>query len=168
MRLGVPLLVRHTVVRALGQHSVEGAQIAQIDPRGKILEGTIRDVDVDTVCLAVGLRPNARLAAMAGCRLAFSARLGGWVPVHDASMRTTVDGIYVAGDVAGIEEASIALEEGRLAGLFASADVGQKRDGDAKAVREIQMRLSDLRGGPFGAGLSAAKEEVHAKKAGGK
>jgi hypothetical protein len=65
-----------------------------------------------------------------------------------------------AGDAAGIEEASTALEEGRLAGIAAYERL---RDVDAKGHAEIatiQRRLDDLRGGPFCVGIRAAKSAL--------
>ena len=41
---------------------------------------------------------------------------GGHVPVCDKYGATSVPGIYAAGDVSGIEEASSAMIEGRMSG----------------------------------------------------
>ena len=59
---------------------------------------------------------------MAGCTLGFFPELGGRLPIHNENMETTVGEVYVAGDTAGVEEASTAMEEGRLAGV----DIAQK------------------------------------------
>jgi len=159
-RAGVPILTSHTILRAEGVECVEGAVVAQVDGTWCPIEGTERRFEVDVICVAVGLHPNTRLALLAGCRLVFSPALGGWVPLHNAVLETTVPGIYVAGDAAGIEEASTALEEGRLAGIAAYERL---RDVDAEGHAEIaaiQRRLDDLRGGPFCAGIRAAKSAL--------
>jgi thioredoxin reductase len=136
---------------------VEGAVVAQVDASWHPIPGTERHLDVDVICVAVGLHPNTRLASLAGCRLAFSPALGGWVPRHNALLETTVPGIYVAGDAAGIEEASTALEEGRLAGIAAYERM-RAADMEARAeIAAIQRRLDDLRGGPFCGAIRAAK-----------
>jgi sarcosine oxidase subunit alpha len=161
-RAGVPILTSHTILRAEGVECVEGAVVAQVDGAWRPVEGTERRFEVDVICVAVGLHPNTRLASLAGCRLVFSPALGGWVPLHNAFLETTVPGIYVAGDAAGIEEASTALEEGRLAGIAAYQRV---RDVDAEGHAEIaaiQRRLDDLRGGPFCGGIRAAKSALQA------
>jgi sarcosine oxidase, subunit alpha len=54
----------------------------------------------------------------------FVASLSGFVPVRDENMMTTKQGIFVAGDVGGIEEASSAMVEGYLAGLSAAEWLG--------------------------------------------
>lgn len=162
-RAGVPILTSHTIVRAEGRECVEGAVVAQVDGAWSPIEGSERRFDVDVICVAVGLHPNTRLASLAGCRLVCSPALGGWVALHNALQETTVPGIYVAGDAAGIEEASTALEEGRLAGIAACQRMRTTdTKGDAE-IAAIQRRLDDLRGGPFCGGIRAAKSGLQAE-----
>jgi sarcosine oxidase subunit alpha len=56
----------------------------------------------------------------------------------------------VAGDVSGIEEASSAMLEGRLAGIAASESLLGRSDFTKKRADEIQAGLVALRTGPFG------------------
>jgi len=93
------------------------------------------------------LRPQPELCQMAGCCLEFHPRTGWHVPVRDEGMQTSVAGLFVAGDVCGIEEASIAMEEGEIAGtsaaLYASGDtVGVP----PRALFAARARLAELRG----------------------
>ncbi|MGE5542645.1 MAG: NAD(P)/FAD-dependent oxidoreductase, partial [Bacillota bacterium] len=60
-RAGVPILTSHTVLRAFGDTAVEGAEIVQVDSSWKPVAGTSRCVDVDTICIATGLRPYVKL-----------------------------------------------------------------------------------------------------------
>ena len=74
-------------------------------------------------------------------------------------MESTVDGIYVAGDTTGLEEASTAIEEGNIAGIAASKALG--RIAAAKADELIEdgwSRLNRLRTG------FKSEERVAAKK----
>ena len=48
----------------------------------------------------------------------------GFVPTVNEYGETSVPGIYAAGDVSGIEEASSAMIEGRIAGIAAAARLG--------------------------------------------
>jgi len=159
-RAGIPILTSHTVVEACGESRVTGAIIAQLDASWNPVPGSEKTFDVDTICVATGLRPNARLASLAGCRLTNSPVLGGWVPIHNSRLETTVPGIYVAGDVSGIEEASTALEEGRLAGISTAASLGKSNAGDEEEIRTIDERLCSLRGGPFCQPIQDAKQEL--------
>jgi thioredoxin reductase len=159
-RAGVPTLTSHTIVRALGESRVSGAVIAEVDNTWRPIPGSEKRVDVDTICVAIGLRPNTRLASLAGCQLTNSSVLGGWVPIHNGQLETTVPGIYVAGDVSGIEEASTALEEGQLAGIAAASAVGRTGARDQKELQAIADRLCGLRGGPFCQPIQDAKQKL--------
>jgi len=84
---------------------------------------------------------------MAGCILEFFPELGGRLPIHNENMETTIDGIYVA----GVEEASTAMEEGKLAGVDIAQKLGYlSEDETVKKKREIRESLLALRSGPFG------------------
>jgi sarcosine oxidase subunit alpha len=161
-RAGVPILTSHTILSATGTDRVEGAVIAEIDANWNPVAGTEREIDVDTICLAVGLTPNCELASQLGCEEAFVAELGGRVSVHNADLETTVPGVYLAGDASGIEEASTAMLEGRLAGLAAAAHL--RPDADATEVKklraEVEEGLRALRAGPFGQHARRGKEKM--------
>jgi thioredoxin reductase/Fe-S-cluster-containing hydrogenase component 2 len=157
-RAGVPILTSHTIVEAIGEKSVDAAVIARVDDQMRVVAGTERRLDVDTICLAVGLTPMAELAMMAGCQFTYIPELGGHVPVHDDRMETSIPGLYVAGDVTGIEEANTAMEEGRLAGTAIAAALGYlSQDQADEAMAQIRSRLDELRLGQFGEHRAAAK-----------
>ncbi len=159
-RAGVPILTAHTILRAEGEQSVERAVVARVDEEQQPVAGTERALDVDTVCLAVGLSPLAELAWMAGCKFSYIPELRGWVPLHDENMQTSLPGMYIAGDIAGIEEASTAMEEGRLAGLAAAGSLGYlPEDGESKKA-EVRRRMDALRIGSFGKDRAVAKERI--------
>ena len=74
--------------------------------------------------------------------------LGGGVPLHNQSMESTQPNIFVAGDAAGVEEASTALEEGRIAGIGAAARLGYLDEDEAnKWIEAYWQRLDALRSG---------------------
>jgi len=81
--------------------------------------------------------------------------------VHGEDMMTSVAGLYVAGDVAGVEEASTAMEEGCLAGLSVVEAMGLA--GASRIAEEKRIageRLRDLRIGPFGQMRFDAKQAL--------
>jgi hypothetical protein len=87
--------------------------------------------------------------------------LGGFVPVHDDNMETTVKDFFIAGDLAGCEEACTALEEGRLAGLSVARSLGYTKNNEAeKEKSKILENLNDLRLGSFGQMRMEAKNEL--------
>lgn len=159
-RAGVPIYVGHTVTRVYGEEEVEGAEIAALDERWNRIPGSEKSFDVDTVCLAVGLNPMTELAWMVGCKFDFIPAFGGHVPLHDENMETTVDGVYVAGDITGVEEASSAMEEGNMAGVAAAQALGFLKDEEATLMkRQIQKRINLLRSGIFGERRRSSKEK---------
>lgn len=74
--------------------------VEEIDdgPRLRLADG--RSIDSDVVLLATGIRPRVRLAADAGLATA-SGRVR-----TDARMRSTAPGVYAAGDVALVDNAT--------------------------------------------------------------
>jgi NADPH-dependent 2,4-dienoyl-CoA reductase/sulfur reductase-like enzyme len=161
VRMGIPILTNHTITRAEGDTRVRRADIAQIDADFKPLAGSEIILDVDLICIAVGLRPLAELCWMAGMKFDYQPQLGGFVPVHDESMQSYINGIWVAGDVAGIEEASSAMEEGRLAGIAAAVSLDRiDRKLGAESMEQARQRLRALRLGPYGDDRQESKERI--------
>ncbi|MGD9146990.1 MAG: FAD-dependent oxidoreductase [Anaerolineae bacterium] len=160
-RAGVPILTETTILEATGKESVERVTIAQVDADWQPLPGTEQTLDVDTIGLAVGLSPLAELAWIAGCKFTHVAELGGWIPVHNKDMQTSLPGLYVAGDAAGIEEASTAMEQGRLAGLAAAQALGHLPPEQAERKKaEVRQRLDSLRIGSFGQDRITGKQQI--------
>lgn len=167
-RAGTPIKVSHTVKRALGTTQVEAVELVRLDEKFNPIAGTEEILEADTVCIAVGLSPMTELAWLIGCDFTFIPTLGGHIPLHDVNMETSVPGIYVAGDIAGVEEASTAMEEGRLAGIAAAEALGLYIKDEAKALKDqVWARLDALRTGPFGQGRYDAKKQVLSAAKGG-
>ena len=160
-RAGVPFYLSHTVKEVRGEDGVEQAVIVKLDEHFQPVPGSETVLDADTVCLAVGLNPSVELLRMAGVQFTHIPQLGGYIPLHDACMRTSNEAIYVAGDVSGIEEASAAMETGKLAGTAVAESLGliTKENCDAE-MAAIRTRLSDLRSGKTGEVRRKMSEEV--------
>jgi sarcosine oxidase subunit alpha len=159
-RLGVPILTAHTVIRALGREEVEGAVICHVDKNFKPLPRTARRLKVDTICLAVGLTPLSELLWQTGCRMVYVPELGGHVAWHNENMQTSLCNIYLAGDVSGIEEASTAMLEGRVAGAHAAAQVLGLNPEAEQVITESQAELCAIRKGPFGDKAACGKAKL--------
>lgn len=149
-RCGVPFYLSHTIVKAEGTEAVTGVTIAEVDEHFQFVPGTEKHFDVDTICLAVGLSPMSQLLKMAGCEMEDNPKRGGQVPICDEYGETSIKGIFVAGDVSGIEEASSAMIEGRIAGISSAYYLGyiDKEELDEK-YKENQDALEGLRQGMF-------------------
>lgn len=149
-RAGVPIYTAYTIKEAYGTDSVEGAIIWQLDEKWQPIAGTEKDIKTDVICVAVGLTPLTEILWQAGCKMKFIPQLGGHVPVRDENMMTTVSNIYVAGDVSGVEEASAAMVEGKLAGLNAANSLGFINESFGALRQEASKQLAELRSGPAG------------------
>lgn len=149
-RTGVPFYLSHTIVKAEGEECVTGVTIAEVDSKFQFIPGTEKHFDVDTICLAVGLSPMSQLLKMAGCKMEDNPKRGGQVPICDEYGRTSLPGVFVAGDVSGIEEASSAMIEGRMAGIVAAEYLGymEKEELDTELV-SLDDALDGLRQGMF-------------------
>ena len=95
--------------------------------------------------------------------MAYIKELSGHVPLVDDDLETTVPGLYVAGDVGGIEEASAAMVEGKLAGLSAAASLGYGAEQAAALQAAARAELDELRAGPMGEKIRQGLEKVAAK-----
>lgn len=162
-RSGVPIYLGHTIVEAKkGEDGcVCGCVIAKVDDKFQPIPGTEEIIECDTITLAAGLKPTMDLVKLAKCDLTFNGTFGGYIPLHNEKMETSKEGIYVAGDTTGVEEANTALEEGKLAGISAAESLGLISSDSADNLRsEIWKRLNALRLGPFGERRLAEKENV--------
>ena len=149
-RLGIPILTRYTILEAKGQDIVTGAVIAPIDENWQPLPGEETEIECDFICLAVGLSPLSDIFKLAECRMVYVSQLSGEVPYRDSDMQTTTDGIYVAGDASGVEEASSAMIEGAIAGFAAAKALGKTIPDYESRKSILQNELERLRSGPVG------------------
>lgn len=140
---GVRMLYGHCVVAAHGSTELESVEIAPVDAGGRPARAARERIAVRTLVTGFGLAPSLELARLAGAREAREPLLGGSVLARDASLMTSVPGIFAAGDGAAIGGVAVALLEGRLAGLEAArlAGTGAAR----KAPADLRMRLARAR-----------------------
>ena len=103
-----------------------------------------------TACSALGLgyalRPETQLADLLGCEFDFAPLHRCYVPRLDESRRSSVPGVYVAGDGAGIMGADAAELSGELAALALLQDRGIKIDTQrATAARQKLSKIERFR-----------------------
>jgi thioredoxin reductase len=103
--------------------SVSGAEVAGVTIAGR--DGVL-EIACDTVVSAIDVVPNVEMFDLLGCRMGWNATIGGHVPETDATGRTSVAGIYAAGDCAGVSNTAIAdaATAGRRAAQAAALDAG--------------------------------------------
>jgi sarcosine oxidase subunit alpha len=161
-RCGVPIHTSTSILKAVGDEYVTGAVTVSLDENWNPIPGTEKEYDVDTICLAVGLSPSIEFFCQAGCKTAYVPELGGNTPVHSPSMETTVQGMYAAGDAAGIGEANTAMMEGKIAALSCVKALGLSTPEIEEELKESYEELRLLRSGPFGERARQGKEKIFA------
>lgn len=151
---GVAIETGVTLERVLGDQHVTG--LAWRAAGDSAQPAPPRVLDCDALGLGFGLRSETQLADLAGCRFGFDPLNRAWLPERDAAGRTSVRGLYVAGDGAGIAGADAAEASGRRAALALLDDAGiasrsPSGQPDAAALERTLARI-----GAFRAGLEAA------------
>lgn len=143
-RMGVPIITSYTIKEAVGNNCVSKAIISPV----KDSNGRDRELSIccDLICIATGLKPSDELCWQLGLKFRYDAAKGGFIPYHDGNMQTSIEDVYVAGDVSGVEEASTAMEEGRLAAISIGKKRGylEKEEAD-RMIADALKNLEDLR-----------------------
>ena len=159
----VPIMLRCAVTAIIGETRVTAVEVVDLTADGEPT-GRSRTLEVDTVVLCAGLSPLCELSQMIGGRVAHMVELGGTVPIHSPDLEATVDGVFLAGSIIGLEDAAVALAQGRLAGLMAGTRLGALR-GTAATERLQRARdaLAESRRGaiPFLPGASEGRRRVY-------
>lgn len=137
-RYGIALEYGQTVVEAHGDEGLERVVVSGVDSDWRPVPGSERSYDVDTLCLHFGFRASLELARMVGCETSYDPAHGGWFVKHDQHMRTSQEGVYVAGQSAGIGGVDLASATGKLAGAAVAADLGKLDE------RAWKSRATDL------------------------
>lgn len=139
---GTPLLLRKAALEITGSEQVEGVRVADTDDYGNIIPGTEAIYEADFVCIAGGLYPLVELTAVAGCPFQYIPELGGHVPHHSETMETPLKGLYVAGNITGIESGKIAMAQGTTAGYSIAKHAGK---GGAAVEEQLKQAVQNVR-----------------------
>lgn len=159
-RMGIPILTSHTIKYAHGTDTLEKVTLCRLDEKWQQIPGSEFDIETDVLCIAVGLSPLTELLWQQGCNMKYVPELGGHVPVRNENLETSIKGVYVAGDVAGVEEASSAMVEGRLAGLCAAKALGHVSPELEDKRKDCLEQLNSLRSGHVGEKIRSGLAQV--------
>ena len=158
-RHGVPVVTRHTIVKALGGKEVKGAIMTKLNTDYSHVPGSQFKVDCDFICIGVGLNPAYDLVQLFNPKMVRSGVLGGFVPIRDKTYRFA-ENAYIAGDCGSIEEATTAILEGGLAGLHVTEALDIRSEEISEKIAEYEHALEEDRSSPFSAGLKTAMNEI--------
>ena len=145
-RAHVPVRYGRIVVAATGETELNAVEHAPVDAEWLPERNHIETEQVDTLLVGYGFVPRVQLAQMAGCDLELRPDIGGWIPVRDRNLATTVSGIFAAGDGAGVAGSLVAALEGQLAGMAAARFLGAIDEATFAAARHtIEHEFTRLR-----------------------
>jgi len=112
---GVPVHGGVTLLRAEGGERVTALTW--------LAQGATHTTDCDAIGFGHGLRSETQLADLAGCAFDWNEIDHAWLPTRDAAGRSSVPGVYLAGDGAGILGADAAELSGASAAQAALDDL---------------------------------------------
>ncbi|UVL85861.1 NAD(P)/FAD-dependent oxidoreductase [Pseudomonas sp. B21-028] len=136
----------------------QGASLSRIDGERRVqslkwhnAKGE-QTLDCDAVAFAHGLRSETQLADLLGCEFTWNALNRAWLPQRDSAGRSSVAGVYLAGDGAGIMGADAAEKAGERAALALLEDSGYRVD--PQRCTQLETELERI--GRFRQGLERA------------
>ena len=133
-RRGVTVLAPYTVRRAQGTKRVRAAILAMLEQDA--FTGDETKVDCDFMAIAAGFDPATSLIAQGDSDFVYDEGLGETVPSK------LEDGVSAAGDVTGLHDVTLAILQGKVAGLQA---VVHLRDGESgRASEELAVLEAEL------------------------
>lgn len=119
----------------------QGATLSHINGEQRVtgIHWDQQEIACDAVAFAHALRSETQLADLLGCEFAWNALNRAWLPQRDAAGRSSVAGVYLAGDGAGIMGADAAQMAGERAALALLEDSGVAIDHRRGPVLEQQL-----------------------------
>lgn len=155
IRHRVPYLVRSAITAAQGAGRLESVTVTRVDEGWRPVPGGERTIACDALAVGYGFIPQIELLLSLGSdsRLAPDGSLA---ITTDPDQRTSVDGVYAAGETAGIGGADVAELEGTLAGAAVVRDLTGAPALAEREARHLRVRRRRLRR------FAYAMQEVHA------
>ena len=142
-RAGVPVLTGVTPVEITGA--------PEVGVRGVVVRdsaGNLRSYECDAVAMGYHLRPETQLADLARCAFRFDQQTRQWLPELGEDGRSSVPGVYLAGDGVRVLGADGAEIGGRLAALAVLKDFGLGVDeAELRRLRAEQAGMDRFRRG---------------------
>ena len=151
----VPVMRGVTSLEAFGTDRLEGL-------RYRTADGSVATSGADVLLLHEGVVPNVHPAMALDCAMVWDEAQDCFKPAVDLWGKTSVAGLYVAGDGAGIAGGKAALLSGELAALRIAVKLGRLSE-TAAATRADQIRRKlrhELAARPFLDAMYRPRAEV--------
>lgn len=108
----IPLYTDSTVSNIIGNRKLEAVEISSVDKKHRVIEGTGRIIECDTLVLSVGLIPENEVAETVRVKLNADNSV-----VTDKYLQTSVSGVFACGNSRCVMDlADYVSEQGEIAG----------------------------------------------------
>ena len=146
-RARVPVIFGASILRVEGASAVERATISMLRADGTPDEQRTQTIACDRVGVCHGFLASSELARQAGATVHWRDEAGGWLVDHDEWFESSVENLFVAGEVTGVAGADAALEKGRIAAVGILRRLGRIDDAAARSLAQPpRRRLARIRG----------------------
>ena len=122
----------------------QGATLKHIDGEQRVtaIRWGEHTVACDAVAFAHALRSETQLADLLGCEFSWNSLNRAWLPQRDVAGRSSIAGVYLAGDGAGIMGADAAHMAGERAALAVLED--SRIAIDQRRAAELERQLASI------------------------
>ena len=120
----VPIRFGQAVVEARGDGRLEEVVVAKLDGQGRPIAVSRRTVAIDALLVNHGFIPSLQVPRILGCDTQWDEQGSYWAASCGADQRSSLPGVFVAGEITGVAGHRVAMAEGQIAGLHAAADLG--------------------------------------------
>lgn len=138
--------------RGIVPREILGPETAVSAVRFTATNGKEHTIECDAVAMGYHIRAESQLADLAGCEFSFDPFMRQWLPQTDDFGRSTVAGVYLAGDCTRLLGADGAEVAGSLAAKAVISDLMQRAPSSETA---LQLRLLQ-RNRRFASGIARA------------
>lgn len=144
-RARVPVIFGKTIVSVDGNDQVERATIATLRAAGTIDRHQVQVFECDRVGICHGFLASSELARQAGADMHWTEHAGGWLAKHDEWLESSIENLFVAGEITSVDGADAALEKGRVAAAGMLRSLGRVDDeGASRLAAAAKKRLHHL------------------------
>ena len=133
-RAKLPVLYGWELAEIFGKDRAEGAELREIKT------GRTRHFEADIVAAGDGFAPQLELARLLGVPVTTDLATGQVLPTRDPDGRTSVAGVWIAGDAGGLGGAEIAMCQGDLSAAGALEHIGRSCPSDLSKSHKLFNR----------------------------
>lgn len=121
----IPLKLHNTVINIHGKNQLEGITIADVDDDLKVIKGTEKYIECDTLLLSIGLYPFNAMLKNCGAKVNLETK-GAYV---DQNLETSIDSIFSCGNVLHVHDlVDFVSSESEMAGRNAAKLILEGRE----------------------------------------